>query len=753
MGLFGSRKRTVVGTQVARVIEDALLPDAIKTGSLNALMSNGVHIEYVMEELVNSIGIRAERMYEYAKKSYVHGLPSGQFFATSQGRSQVIEVLSGLTGSPVSLDYLQYGPPNSLHIGWMQIIAQYGYTPATNQLNTLSLQKGTPVYLTDMIVGVPKNLLANFEVGALDQWGEPPSSGEAPSRPLMSRSINAMGGHTPVLADDSVTDDYVRVDYEWEADETTTIEGTPVTKKVIKTDSLRIYITEAYAASHKDYFHAKYSAGGAVRYWMYEAGSGVHPALDAVFSTPPKPNGTFFPFAYFRYNKVSDAADTSTPTFKTSKRLVKYLGMDFADVAEAIEENPDIQDVQQAMLIMAVPANTTNELEQRYLFSFFENLYMSQATKLQSVTAMDIFNKQTDSRIRNTLVIQDKRFKMSLSNLGISKSRVVGNIGAIGEHTSGISTDSQTVEYLDAFDQVKQHTQTTKYHYYRRQISEVLYDEVRVAGLQVQYHVVDGYFTTGDEDDTILLIPLDRSIVREYSIMEREALYSRSLHYVFNSMQVIKLKWYQTGIFKAILAIVAVVITILTFGQASPLLKAALAFAGVTVTSAVMITILNLLVGIVVGAVFKLFVKVVGIKAAFITAIVAAALGLYSAIDSGSLANAPWASNLLQLSNGLATGISDNLKDMFQDLLGEVQAFELFKDAETKKLEAANDLLAHRNFMEPFVLFGESPNDFYNRTIHSGNIGLIGISAISSYVDTALTLPKLSETVGETAHD
>ncbi len=51
---------------------------------------------------------------------------------------------------------------------------------------------------------------------------------------------------------------------------------------------------------------------------------------------------------------------------------------------------------------------------------------------------------------------------------------------------------------------------------------------------------------------------------------------------------------------------------------------------------------------------------------------------------------------------------------------------------------------------EPLIVWGEAPNDLYNRTVHSGNIGMAGIEMIKSYVDVALTLPRLNNTVGDT---
>jgi hypothetical protein len=92
------------------------------------------------------------------------------------------------------------------------------------------------------------------------------------------------------------------------------------------------------------------------------------------------------------------------------------------------------------------------------------------------------------------------------------------------------------------------------------------------------------------------------------------------------------------------------------------------------------------------------------------------------------------------------------MKDDMSNLLAEYESFNLMKDEAEKQLEAANKLLEHNNRLDPFTIFGESPDAFYNRTVHSGNTGMAGISAISSYVDIALTLPTLSSTIGESKY-
>ena len=753
MGLFSSKKKTVVGTSVVRVIEDDLLPDSIKTGVTRAFFQNGDLPDHIMEGLVGSVGLKADRMYEYAKRSYVHGMPSGQIVAASVGTVEVGAVLATIEGRQVQVDYSQLGPPNSLHIGWMQAIAQFGYNTVTNELVGLKAPGGLPVYLDDMVVVVPKAELGQYSESVLEQLGVSPLAGASPSRPGLSPDLlSSVTGFTPVETSTTATEDYVRIRGVWESQSAPDREGT--VKKTLNTVEKTIPLVDTYGLANEDYFHVRYLVDGVPKYWMYRVGSGTHPSLDALIGTKPETNGSFFPFAYFRYDKKSETADKTTAAYKTSRKLVKYLGMDYDEVAAAIDENPDIKDVQQAMLIMAVPANSKDQLECRYLFSFFENLYYSKGNQYKPPTAAALaqFQWGDSTFLASAIVIQDKRFKLSLSNRGVFKKKVAGSIGAIGTYTSGLSTETRRQKYTDQeTGQVSYKDIPYKCHYYRHQITESLYEEIMVACLQLRYYIIDGHYTTGDETDDILLIPIDRSITDSYSIPDREKLYSRSLHFVFNSVQIIKVKWYQRGVFKTIITIVGIVIAVVSLQP--EIAAAVLAGTSAAYLTLALIIIENLVIGLVLGAAFKLFVKLIGIDLAFFIAIVAALYGAYQAIEAGSVAGAPWAQELIRLSTGLSKGISDNLQDMMKDLVGDYQQLSVMKDDFAKEMERTSKLLDSNNHLSPFVIFGESPNDFYNRTVHAGNVGMNGISAISSYVDIALKLPTLDETLGEDAYE
>lgn len=744
MGLFSSKKKVYVGTSVSRVMEDEALPDSIKTGVIKAIFQDGDIPAYAMEELVSNIGMRAERMFEYAAKHYVHGLPSGQILSASQGREQVEAILSAIEGVPVLLDYCHFGPPNSLHIAWMQLIANHGYNPVTNQLAGLSAQKGAPVYLDDMVVTVPAASVGSFEPGALDQWGTPARAGKTPWRPTASPLSGAIRAHSPVYASPTAVEDFVRVDYVWEAatywwrDESSLAERK-------RSGQFNIPITDALADNNADYFHAKYTLNGVPKYWLYKVGTGTYPELDALFDAQPETTGTYFPFVHFRSNAVSEISNKTTESYKTSRKLVKYLGMDFDAVAEAIDANPDIADVHQAMLAMAVPANTANPLEQRYLFEFFDNLFYAKDRQYSDPMASTLrrFFDAVAGSPRSSIVIQDRRFKMALSDAGIYKKRVFGSIGALGSHASGMRTETVEQPYRDSeTGEQRIQYQNVTVHFYRRQVSQHFYDEVSVANLRMVYHVYGNYTTTGDETDNILLIPIDRAITRDWTIKDREVLYARSLHYIFNSVQIVKVKWYQTGIFKVIATAVAIAMAIYDGGATLGVVL------GLTGAAAVIATIIvNLIISKLMAIAFKLFVKVLGEDLALLAAVVALVAGAYQIIDAGSVAGAPWAKDLLTVSNGLTTAA---MESKFAGLANEYTDFSSFVVKQTETLEKAQDLLESKTHLNPFVIFGESPSDYYNRTVHSGNIGVLGINAVSSYIDVALTLPKLNDTVGET---
>jgi hypothetical protein len=747
MGLFSSKKKTTVGTTAVRVIADADLPNAKKQATTQALFRGGDLLPYMMDALTGGLGFKVERLFEYAATDYVHGLPSGQYLSANAATETTQVILNGLAGAPVTLVYVRFGPLNTLHAGWLAAIAQAGYDPATNILAGLGAP-GQPAYLTDLQVVVPPGFLASADPQVVAQWGYSPRAGYVPNQLARVAGLAPVVAFSPLVEDPEATDDYVRLSYVWGAPETEGGSG------AVHSATLALPITGYDDAA--DYVHALYVVDGVPHYWLYQVGSGTYAALDALATTAPVTLGQYFPFVYFRYAKQSTNADPTSADYRTSKKLVKYLGMDYDTVADGINANPDIADVEQAMLMLAVPAVPTHPIEQRYLFDFFAAI-QGQAGTTYSVSASPVraalYGTLGEAPVpRWTTVIQDKRFKLSLSAAGITRTRKAGLLGPIGTHAVRMEPFTTAVPYLDEDSgwSMTQAVPGTR-HIYTRQVSSALVDEIVVTDLTLQYHVYGRYAVTADEADAILLIPLDRALTQAYNTAERDTLYARSLHYVFNSRVITKIKWYQTSLFQFIVIVVTIALTIITYGATWQATAAALAAGTLTIQAFLMTVLTGLIEQVVIGAAVKLFVQVAGADLALVAAVVAMAVGGYEALASGStstLTTLPYVGNLLQVGTGLASGVSQYLQGRIADLQEGFADLAADTEAATTALQEAAALLEQDTHLSPMTFFGEAPETFFHRTIHSGNIGMMGIDAVSNFVERSLSLPTLPERFG-----
>jgi hypothetical protein len=573
-----------------------------------------------------------------------------------------------------------------------------------------------------------------LQAAALETWGTSPKAGHCPGRVDYTDDVKKVVGFTPPTLDSSAPELYVRFSYAW-------MVGT-----TINTASRPIYVSDY--APEADWFQVQYQLAGATKWWIYRDGSGTYPLLDAVFQ-PAETAGTFFPFVYFRHAKTQQNVDKTTDAYKTSVKLVKYLGMDFDQVTDQIGANPDIADVEQAVLMMAVPANTDVEIERRYLYEFFDNMNTAgNPGSLQYPDQNDLLrllNDPTYEKLR-TLFIKDDRFSMAIQNRGIVKRRVAGSIGEVGTHDSGYHLVSSSFTFVDATTGDKMSAPvSTRQHYFRRQMTLNAYDEIVVEDLRSTFRVFEEFGTTFGADSEILVIPVDHAITKPWSMTDRELIYARGLHYVFNSRVVTHLAWYEGDLFKGVLIVIAIVLAFWTGGQSLTLVAALLAAGEIAIAAMVIVGLV--LEYLAFSLAFKLFVKVVGVEAAFVIAIVAACFGVAGSLDMLGPEGAPWAQDLLSLSSGITKAANTEIQTEFKDLLGEASDFQKYVKDQTKLLDDAKKLLEGNIHLDPFVIFGETPREYYDRTVHSGNIGVVGISAVSNYVDMALTLPKLQDSI------
>lgn len=736
MGIFSSKRRTYVDTTAVRIVEDKLLPDTPRSALVKAVLTGQEPVDQIQRDVLGGAFRKFEQMYNYAKNGdYVYGLPDARVLSSSAGDTHVKAAIESEEGATVTMDYVYFRPLNHIHEARRLLVRDYGYNPTTNIIETLSVSVGFPVYLQDLVATHQTDAAAPTEATALGVWGGSARSGGTPSR-LARFAEFGIGSLVSEQAWRSgpTEIDGAEVEYTWQDAD-----------KVVHTSTL--FIDLSAADPDQEFFQAQYRIAGQIKYWTYAPETGTHPTLDDLYVFDYTNPGTYFPFAMFRRNRQNRTAVavSGTPEYLTTERLLKYIGIDFAEMGEQIHSSPDIEDVDQAVLMMAVPATSQNEVEMEYLFRFFKRLAsQTPAGGIRTVSSIASLSKGTAPTY--ALEIKDADFRMVLSYTAIRSRLVAGVIGPVGSFSN--TSETVTSDLLDSLDVP---TEPQVVRYYRRQVTSQVYDEVAITQPVMRYDITEEHFTEGGATDDLLLIPIDRDIAMQMSVLDRETLYFRSLHLVANSRVVVKTKWYESGFFKTLLSIVAIVITVVSLGAGFK----AIAAASTLWATAVVIATLALQY-VVADFVFEQVVRWVGPEVAMALATIAAVWGGARALTKGGVGTDAWAENLLKASSGLTGKIQSELGRLYAEFMSDVEAFQLLVEDRWKELEEANKLLSNKDLLNPFtfvgqqplVLFGESPDAYYRRTIHAGNPGAMSMKIVEKFVESSLTLPSIQDTVG-----
>ncbi len=284
------------------------------------------------------------------------------------------------------------------------------------------------------------------------------------------------------------------------------------------------------------------------------------------------------------------------------------------------------------------------------------------------------------------------------------------------------------------------------------QESEDKYVVLTVTKLRTTIDVV-GHTATLDTTNEELAIPLDLSILDDIGEKAKEHLYSKCLHTQLSLLKVTKEKWYQTGVFKVVMVLVGIAISIATAGAGTPLVT--------VLTQAAMNTVIGIAVGEIVSLAIKLAIKL-GLSeriAQVLGQIVEFAVIVYS--QRGNFKNLLSADNLMKTMN-TAFAIYEKqmqitvnrlqteyerLAKYYEDKSEQIE--EVKKALLTKHIPLSMDLLMDKEGSNTNTLtlskFGETPEDFYTRSMFYDITGL-DVSYINNYVDIASQLPSYQDT-------
>jgi cell division protein FtsL len=502
----------------------------------------------------------------------------------------------------------------------------------------------------------------------------------------------------------------------------------------------------------EDYFQVCFTyptgSGVAINYFTYQYGSGAYPDLDGITSTPVADFGKGFPRMYFRLDgvRMDDDTQASTKAYTDSIRLGNKLDTPWLEVSDQIYNSlSSVSKIRDVCLIECVPANTTIGIEQEYLHNYFRILYnLRSAITYKPSQPVDEF---TTWAAHEGCVIQSKDGATTIGNSAsaFGYQQITGVFGPMGTTQSGRGTGTRQVltttsnndgEVIETYEPT-----IVNYHYYRFQESVTYYTEVRVYELTGTAQV-GGRTVSKSGDDENLMVPLDYAFRKMFSAHERETLYARASRVLICTEYTVKSKWYQTGIFQAVMVTIAVVLTWWT-GGASLTLVGAVTAAASAIGAMVVMSLLGKYVFSKLGGVFAIIAAVVALAVAIYTGY------LYLTSTTGPFSVT--ATQMMQVSNvafkasqyAQQGAIAKELQKI-ATLEEEIADKQAALDAAQKELNNPYNTIEDGVLLKAidgYVYLGESPNEYFARSLNT-NIGVETNNLVDMYYSQSLETPS-----------
>jgi hypothetical protein len=547
---------------------------------------------------------------------------------------------------------------------------------------------------------------------------------------------------------------------------------------------------------------------GGLQVFIYPLGSG-NAVLDAMFN-PPANMGTFFPYIPVRIdNKM--VSDTYQPeVYSMAKRAYKRAtGKRFDDLIDKINDNESIGDIDYAYVVFGVSANVAEVSAKKYIWAFFQSIMDSASFSRHAYTQFKTKWAEAQASQQDyadwvagggtggaapvvipfpPLPIQSieiktsntssLNFDMLISWNGVESSFGTGlvdpahKVGDIWWKINGADTFSQTISTTQdptVLPFVTSHQVPNVTLYW--QVDENNWKALTLYGLKHQNFIYNGKSVDisitdaiNDTEESGFIIPLNAEIYKSMSLTDATQMATACVYLVFNCYQVVKQKWYQTGLFQIVMIIIIIVITVLSWGTATGPATAAYgaigAAIGLTGTAAI-------IAGFVISMIAAMILmKLIGIaaKAAFgdkVGAIVSAVASIVMIVYGAGVANGGGFAegvsqltspqNLLAITNAVGDGIVQyqqaeisDIAQQTQDMLGQYNTqmkavADKYADTFGSGVTLIDPLAVTEASTSSHAMVIEPPSAFLNRTLMTGSdIAELNSTLISEF--TSLTL-------------
>ena len=752
---------------VSRMIEDENIQPMSKsvvlaylrsTDSASTKTSTRSLADYLVEGRQSTIIAKLKRAHRMSKSdTYAMGEVKGSYaFKPTKERlnTQLVSTLDTILGFTPDIVYQEFGKANYYHIAKYTLQESYGYNPITNEVLNESDRIGKNVFLKDTVIELNQDTVDLSDQIQLVFQGPSATSGYTPFRLALPRPHSQIQITSAIpdskctfvlcYADDlgkevsyNITMDYSNYVSSNEAppesiDEDTELEYDPdvIAPSIPAPTTDADYVMAYYTYTRNDKKYAEY--------FTYRTGTNLIAKLEEVVEVVEK-TGIYPPRLYARMrgtNYVKYSEDTAQ--YKSMTKFGKLLGIKWKDWVEEVHKNMSgLKYVREIFLTFGVEANSKNKINHQYLYHYFDAAYRGLPNvSAKSYTAKGKFISKVvalpaSARQGVTVHLKDSLHASGISFAAINKETVQGTIADVGKYTFKYTKRAHTYYY--------QETAST-------------YIAISVYNLKSMDRMDNSYWFAPSGTSEDLIVPLDLAITANLTSVELEKLYSMAMQLVVNTYQKVKEKWYQTGIFKFVMFVVAIVITVF-FPPAGVAALSALAVVvgvGLTIAISVVIRILQKLV-IALGLSSTIFQVVM-----IILAVVAAVYGGYLNITHTTGMAGMTASNVMLASNAAFAMANAGNQAALIKAMNQYQQSVLDLQARDESLKDKVEALGLLQVPTPEIMIylppvslniklGEEPEDYYEKSIHNVNVGTYVYDYIESYVDINTLLPDLNQ--------
>ena len=744
--------------QIQPMSKSVVLAYLRSTDSASTKTSTRSLADYLVEGRQSTIIAKLKRAHRMSKSdTYAMGGVKGSYeFKPTKERlnTQLVSTLDTILGFTPDIVYQEFGKANYYHIAKYTIQESYGYNPITNEVLNESERIGKNVFLKDIVIELNQTTVDLSDQIQLVFQGPSATSGYTPFRLALPRPHSQIQVTSAVpdskctfvfcYADGlgkevsyNITMDYSNYVSSNEAptdsiDENTELGHDPnvIAPSIPAPTTDADYVMAYYTYTRNDKKYAEY--------FTYRTGTNLIVKLEEVVESVEK-TGIYPPRLYARMqgtNYVKYSEDTDE--YKSMTKFGKLLGIKWKDWVEEVHENMSgLEYVREIFLTFGLEANSDNKLIHQYLYHYFDAAYRGLPNKyVSSYVAKSGFITRdlampTGAKQGTTIHLKDSLHTSGIAFDAIAKETLQGVITDVGKYT---------FKY------------TNRAHIYYYQETESTYTAITLYNLQSIDMMDNNHWFTPSGTSEDLIVPLDLAITANLTSVELEKLYAMAMQLVVNTYQEVKEKWYQTGIFKIVMFIIAVVITVFfpPAGIAALSAMAVLVGVGLTIAVSVVIRLLQKLV-ISLGLSSTVFQVIM-----IILAVVAAVYGGYLNISNTTGMTGMTASNVMLVSNAAFAMASAGNQAALIKAMNQYQQSVLDLQARDETLKEKVEALGLLQVPTPDVMIylppvsleiklGEEPEDYYEKSIHNVNVGTYVYDYIESYVDINTLLPDLNQ--------